>query len=83
VRPERYEAERCCPPEIDEVYVCPTCEAEYADVDSAASCDGSHSGGILSDPLSLSVCPMCFAKHEEIRDAIDCCLWKRMGWPEA
>ncbi|GGD63095.1 hypothetical protein [Caballeronia grimmiae] len=78
---DEWDAERCCPRDVDEVYVCPECDESYSDMDRATQCEASH-GGVMASPLAVNRCPMCAESHEDIEEAVHCCMWKRMGFAE-
>jgi hypothetical protein len=77
-----FSAQECCPPEVEEVYVCPECEETHGTADDAEKCEAGHGNEFVSDPLSLAKCPVCMGQQDDIEDAVEHCLWKRMGWAE-
>ncbi|KDR25987.1 hypothetical protein [Caballeronia zhejiangensis] len=35
-----------------------------------------------ASPLEFNRCPLCNDGHDDIEDAVHCCMWKRMGFAE-
>lgn len=63
------DAELCCPPDVDVVYVSP----------SGRECDSPQElidGGRNDGPMQ---CPVCREKWPDARTATDCCLWKDLN----
>lgn len=77
---DEYDARTCCGPE--EVYVCPTCEEDYYDIDSVQNCMAKHSASSNNSALALNLCPVCKTAFDDCESAIDCCLWKTMPFAD-
>lgn len=75
----RYGAEECCPPDVDRVYVCPGCRETYFVLENAQRCEAecAHDRAVQA-----RICPVCKTTHNDVESAVDCCLWKSLGYLE-
>ncbi|MGF6641847.1 hypothetical protein [Paraburkholderia sp. MM6662-R1] len=82
VHDSEWDAEDCCPRAIEMFYQCPVCDKQHNSVDAAADCERSH--GDLDEEADGGpwACPVCHALFVTLQTAVDCCLWKRMGWEQ-
>lgn len=61
-----FQAERCCQPEVIDVYVCPLCDEAHEDESDAETCCGAVT------PSGEQVdCPRCLRGHETVLHAVE------------
>lgn len=63
-----HEAERCCQPEINDVWLCDICEAAHDDMEDAEKC---CAGKVKARGVEAVRCPSCFRDQELVQHAIE------------
>lgn len=63
-----HEAERCCQPEINDVWLCDVCEDSHDDKEDAEKC---CIGKVKARGIEAVRCPSCYRDQELIQHAIE------------
>lgn len=64
-----WDAERCCPPETEKVWVHPTTGEEFTSRGELADAMHGHQD-------APALCPVCGDDNADIDEAANCCLWR-------
>lgn len=65
----RWDAERCCIPEVDKVWVHPKTGEEFESRAELAEALQGHED-------APALCPVCGSDNDDIDEAANCCLWR-------
>lgn len=79
---DEYDAEQCCPPEVDTFYVDESTGTEYSTAEAlAAACKTGRAGATDIATVPASTCPVCGEKSSSPHESVECCLWKDLDAP--
>lgn len=68
VHDHHHQAERCCQPEVNDVWLCDVCEGAHDEEEDAVNC---CVGKVKASGSDIVKCPNCYRDHELVLHAVE------------
>lgn len=79
---EEYEAEECCPRDIDTIYVDASTGTVFCSPEQLAeACKAGAAGAPYLPTIPSCTCPVCGQQSSSPHESVECCLWKDIDAP--